>query len=66
MVWLQLNAGLSDNPMQSEIAGHIGGKGNFLCQRCKTGGTMLEKETDEGYHRLFVVCWGICDLAVLH
>ena len=64
-VRLQVNADPSDNPMQSEVAGHIGGKGNFLCRRCKTGGTMLEKETDEGYHKLFMVSCGIFILSAL-
>ncbi|KAJ7697762.1 hypothetical protein B0H16DRAFT_1668990 [Mycena metata] len=52
---LYCNAGLSDNPMQSEVAAHIGGKGNCFCRKCRVGGSQNDKATDEGYHALFEV-----------
>ncbi|KAJ7715958.1 hypothetical protein B0H16DRAFT_1667025 [Mycena metata] len=52
-VCIHANAGPSDNPMQSEIAGHIGPKGNFFCRKCKVGGTDKDKEENACFHSLF-------------
>ncbi|KAJ6483374.1 hypothetical protein C8R45DRAFT_1062899 [Mycena sanguinolenta] len=50
---IHMNSGPSYNPMQSEVAGHIGAKGNHPCRKCEVGGTQQEKTTNEGFHALF-------------
>jgi hypothetical protein len=54
-VRILLDADRSDNPMQSESTCHVGPCGNLNCRKCKNGGTMTEKESDTGYHKLFSV-----------
>ncbi|KAJ6629946.1 hypothetical protein B0H10DRAFT_1939560 [Mycena sp. CBHHK59/15] len=52
---IHVNGGRLDNPMQSEVTGHIGGKGNHFCRKCEADGTQKQKASDEGYHTLFEV-----------
>lgn len=45
----------ADNPQQSEHCSHIGGQGNKSCRSCKIGGTVEERESEEGYDTFFSV-----------
>lgn len=44
-----------DNPMQAEECSQGGLRCNYFCRTCKVGGTMAEKQSDEGYLKLFEV-----------
>ncbi|KAI0080576.1 hypothetical protein K474DRAFT_1721483 [Panus rudis PR-1116 ss-1] len=50
---IHINTDTSDNPMQSEVSGHIGGKSNKPCRKCDVGGSLKEKISNEGFHSLF-------------
>jgi len=52
---IYINSGPGNNPIQSEICGHIGGNGNHPCRKCHAGGSKEFKETNAGYHSLFQV-----------
>jgi hypothetical protein len=47
------NTSPTDNPMGSEIAAHIGAKGNYSCRKCMVGGIQAQKRTDPVYHAMF-------------
>ncbi|KAJ7828992.1 hypothetical protein B0H13DRAFT_1916735 [Mycena leptocephala] len=44
----------ADNPQQSETSSHIGMAGSFGCRRDLRGDTKEYRETDEGYHALYM------------
>jgi hypothetical protein len=52
---IRANAEPSDNPAQSDVAGHIGGKGNHPCRKCEMGGTEEQRSSDLGFHAMFQV-----------
>lgn len=61
---ISVNVAASDNPMQSEMTGHIGSKGNYFCRKCFVGGNQADKREDDGFHAMFSVCCIHCSLSI--
>jgi hypothetical protein len=60
------NCAPGDNPSQSETSGHIGGKGNYPCRKCKVGGTQLVRETNAKFHESFSVSLILWSIVLYH
>jgi hypothetical protein len=44
-----------DNPMASELSGHIGHNGLGFCRKCYSGGSQIVRNSNSGFHNLFEV-----------
>ncbi|KAJ7813264.1 hypothetical protein B0H14DRAFT_3090368 [Mycena olivaceomarginata] len=44
----------ADNPQQSETSSHIGMGGSLGCRRDLNGGSKEQRETDDGYHAMYL------------
>ena len=53
LIRLAVLFGPSDNPMASEMCGHIGDKGNYPCRKCGVGDSRKQKEENPGFEALF-------------
>ncbi|KAE9400411.1 hypothetical protein BT96DRAFT_993099 [Gymnopus androsaceus JB14] len=52
---IHTHVGPADNPAQSDVASsHIGSRGNHPCRKCNVGGTQEHKETNDGFHAMFL------------
>ncbi|KAJ6632545.1 hypothetical protein B0H10DRAFT_1938140 [Mycena sp. CBHHK59/15] len=57
---IHVNVGPSDNPLQSEVSAHIGGKGNHFCHKCEVGGVpkhVKDLQTQTGIKDMYTQYW---------